>query len=233
MLFIIVCWYLIDNIFNLNDIIFPLPHQIIFALSNNIIYLSNNILITLFNALAGFLIGCIFSIITAIIITESKLIKNLIFPYILSIQAVPIISFAPLLILWFGDGYISKIIIAALISFFPILINMTKGLNSIEIDYLDLYKMKNKGKMKTLLELKFPFSLNYLFPSMKTSITYSLAGAVIAEFTGSSNGIGFVIINASYYMNTSLLLASLLMISFVGILLYYSIIFVERKIVFW
>ncbi len=119
------------------------------------------------------------------------------------------------------------------IGFLACYLSMTKGLSSIDKDYLDLYKMKNKGKIKTLLEIKFPFSLNYLFPSMKTSATYSLAGAVIAEFTGSSNGIGFVIINASYYMNTSLLLASLIMISFAGILLYYSIHFTEKKIIFW
>lgn len=233
LLIIVSTWLLVDYILNIQEILLPNPIEILTSLVQNINNLTKHALITIYEAMLGFLLAAITSIVLAITFTQTKKIKQLLYPYIVAIQAAPILAFTPLLILWFGNGYTSKIVIAALISFFPILTNMIKGLNSVKQEQIQLFQTFGATKNQILIKLRIPYSLPFLMPALKTSVTYALAAATIAEFTGSSKGIGSVIITASYYLDTSLLFAALLMISLIGILFFYSMDYIERRVVFW
>jgi NitT/TauT family transport system permease protein len=226
-------WEVLDYVFRIKEIILPNPHEIIIALISNFNHLLNNTLITTLEAVSGFILGSLISICIAVIFSYSCKTKSTFYPYVVAIQAAPMLAFAPLLILWFGNGFLSKVVMAALVSFFPVLVNMVKGLTSVEPSAIELFKSFRATEKQIFLKLKFPHSLKYLFPALKASITFAVVGATIAEFSGASKGIGHVIVNTSYYAETSTLFAALLMISSVGIGLFYLITWIERKAVFW
>jgi NitT/TauT family transport system permease protein len=233
LVFFVIFWELIDYVFGIREIVLPNPHEIVFAMSSNFSYLLNNTIITSVEAISGFIIGSLVSIIIAIIFCYSSRTKSTFYPYVVAVQAAPVLAFAPLLILWFGNGFMSKVVMAALVSFFPVLVNMVKGLSSVDPSAIELFKSFKASGKQIFWKLKLPHSLKYLFPALKTSITFAIVGATIAEFSGASKGIGHVIVNASYYAETSTLFAALLMISFVGIALFYLISWIEKKVVFW
>ncbi len=229
----IIGWEVLDYILRIKEIILPNPYEIISAMISNFNYLLDNTIITTLEAVAGFAVGSLLSILIAAAFSFSSRAKSAFYPYIVAIKSAPVLAFAPLLILWFGNGFLSKVVISALVCFFPVLVNMVKGLTSVEPSAVELFKSFGASEKQIFLKLRFPHSLKYLFPALKTSVTFAVVGATIAEFTGASKGIGYVIVNASYYTETSTLFAALIMISLVGIGLFYLISWAERKIVFW
>ena len=127
----------------------------------------------------------------------------------------------------------SKVIIAALVSFFPVLVNAIKGFNSIEPESIDLFKSISATKWQIFLKLRIPNALKFIFPALKIASTLAIAGATIGEFTGASSGIGFLIVNSSYYLETSLMFAGIVFISIGGVLFFYLIEYIEKRVVFW
>ena len=140
---------------------------------------------------------------------------------------------APILILWFGSGVISKIVLAAIFCFFPILVNTIKGLQSINEEALDLFKSFYASKFKIFISLRFPNSLPYIFSALKISIGLAICGAIVGEFSGSFEGIGYVILISSYHLDTVRMFAAMSLTLLIGMLLFYLISLIERKIVFW
>ncbi len=226
-------WQLVDFLFNIRKIILPNPLEIFLVIVNNFPYLLDHATITVIESSLGFLLGITLAIITGIIFTYSKLLKKSFYPYAIAFKAVPVIALAPLLIMWLGSGMISKIIMAAIICYFPVLVGTVKGFSVVIQDYKDLFKSFSASKWKIFYKLKIPTSLPYIFPSLKISATFAVVGATIAEFTGASKGIGYIIVNSSYYLETTMMFAAIIMISIVGLLLFYLIDYIEKKIVFW
>ena len=230
---IIAGWELVDVLLGIKEIILPNPHEILNAIINNFTELMYHTSITGIEALLGFILGSLIAILIAVVFVYSKKVKKATYPYLVVLKAIPILALAPLLILWFGSGMTSKVVMAALIVFFPVLVNMFKGLSTIEQEELDLFKSLKATKKQVFWKLRLPHSLKYLFPALKIAITFAVVGATIAEFTGAAAGIGHLIVQASYYLETSLLFAGMVMISIVGIVLFYLVDYVEKKVVFW
>lgn len=230
---IVGLWELLDFIFKIKEIILPNPHEILFVIINNTSELLKHTSITMTESVIGFILGSIFAILLAILFVYSSKSKKALYPYAIAIKAVPLYALAPLLLLWFGNGIWSKVVMSALVAFFPVLITAVKGLSSIEPESIDLFKSFSASKFQIFLKLKLPSSLKYIFPGLKMATTFAVVGATIAEFTGSSAGIGHLIVNSSYYLDTSLMFAGIIMISLAGILFFYLVEYIEKKIVFW
>ena len=226
-------WELVDYLFQIKEVILPNPHEILFAILNHSGNLLKHTSITLTESVLGFAIGSLLAVLMAVLFVYSAKSKKALYPYVIAIKAVPLYALAPLLLLWFGNGMSSKIVMSALVAFFPVLINAVKGFSAVEPESIDLLKSLSASKWQIFLKLRLPNSLRYIFPSLKVSATFAVIGATIAEFTGASAGIGHLIVNASYYLNTSLLFAGIVMISLAGIMFFYLVEFAERKIVFW
>ncbi len=226
-------WQVIDYLFNIRTIILPNPLEIFLVIVNNFTYLLNHTTITLIESISGFLLGSILGIGSAILFTYSKLLKKSLYPYSIAFKAVPVIALAPLLIMWFGSGLTSKIVMAAIITYFPVLVGTVKGLSAVTQDHLDLFKSLSASNWKVFWKLRFPTSLSYLFPSLKISATFAVVGATIAEFTGASKGIGYIIVTSSYYLETTMMFAAIVMISIVGLLFFYTVEYIENRVVFW
>jgi NitT/TauT family transport system permease protein len=223
----------IVKVFDIPTITLPAPHAIALALIDNWETLILNTGITMLEAILGFLLGSAIAFGLAIVFVHSPNIRLAIYPYAVALKSTPIIAIAPLLILWFGNGLESKIVMSALVAFFPVLVNSVDGLASIEPELIDLLKSLAATKRQILYKIRIPNSLPNVFTALKISSTLSVVGAVIGEFTGASKGIGFVINTASYYLNTDIMFAAILLISLGGILFFYLINYLEKKLVFW
>ncbi|MEE9525135.1 MAG: ABC transporter permease [Candidatus Woesearchaeota archaeon] len=229
----VILWQLIDYLFNIRTIILPNPLEIFFVVVNNLPFLLDHTITTLLEAILGFLLGSFLGVMTAILFTYSKLLKKSLYPYAVAFKAIPVVALAPLLIMWFGSGMASKIVMASIICYFPVLIGTIKGLSAVTQDNLDLFKSLSASNWKSFWKLRLPSSFPYLFPSLKISITFAIVGTIIAEFTGAAKGIGYIIVNSSYYLETTMMFAAIVMISVAGVLFFYFIDYLEKKIVFW
>jgi len=232
-LVIVVLWEAFDYVFSIKEVILPNPHEILSSIVANWDILIKHTGITMFESIFGFIIGSSIGILIALLFVYSAKSKEALYPYAIALKATPLYALAPLLIVWFGSGLLSKIVMSALVAFFPVLVNAVKGFTSIEQESLDLFKSFSASKWQTFIKLRLPNSLPYLFPALKVATTLAVVGATIAEFTGASFGIGHLIVNASYYLDTSLMFAGIVMISLAGILFFYLIESMEKKVVFW
>lgn len=230
---VIGIWEAIVFIYKIQEIILPAPHQILNSILSNFNILIYHTSVTSFEAIIGFLAGSFISIVIAVIFIHLPCMKKSFYPYAIILQATPVLALAPLLILWFGNGIMSKIVMAGLVAFFPVLVGAVKGFSSIKDESIDVFNSISATKSQIFFKLRVPSSLKFIFPALKISVTFAVIGATIAEFTGASEGIGHLIITSSYYLDTSLMFSSILMISLVGIALFYFISFLEKHLVFW
>ncbi len=230
---IILLWHGIDFIFNIDEVIFPNPYEIIEKTIDSFSNLMFHLSITMLEAFLGFIAGSLLSILTAILFIHSNTAKSAFYPYAVGLKATPIYAIAPLLVLWFGNGIWAKVVMSAFVAYFPVLVAAMKGFEAVSKDSYDLFKSLGATKKEIFFKLRLPCSLSYIFPSLKTASTLSVVGATIAEFTGASFGIGYLIVNSSYYLDTSLMFSSIIFISIAGVLFFKLVDYIERKVVFW
>jgi len=185
-------------------------------------------LITLWESLAGLAIALAISFITAVSFQLIPRLENLVMPYAIALKSVPIVAIAPLLVLWFGNGLAGKIVLAASICFFPLLIGLSDGMKSLPRELYFLSVVWSKRKMRTLYLLELPYSVPFLFSALKVAAPLATVGAVVAEFSGADKGLGHATLVAAYHADTVLLFSSVILISLLGIALYSTVAAVEK-----
>ncbi|MGA2783986.1 MAG: ABC transporter permease [Candidatus Bathyarchaeia archaeon] len=200
--------------------ILPTPVQIAQAFFTPSIDWLRNTWVTFSEALAGFATGTIVGVGLAVVIVESKLLRRLLTPYIVTAQVLPKVAVAPIIYIILGFNDVSRIFLVFLLVFFPILINMATGLTDVDTNLIHLLKSLGAGELTVFLKVRLPNSLPYLFDGLKISATGAMVGAIVAEFVSSSAGLGFIILNSQYTFNTSLAFASFIILIVVGLFLY-------------
>jgi NitT/TauT family transport system permease protein len=178
------------------------------------------VLVTAFESLTGFCIGSMGGFVIGYALAKSRTVERLLSPYIVAMQAIPIVALAPLLIIWFGFGINTKIFIAALIIFFPILINSIVGIRSADSEIMELLTALDAGPFKTFFKFELPSALPVMFGGLKVGITYSVIGAVVGEFLGASKGLGALVNMARSSFDTPLVFASIILLGVLGIFFY-------------
>lgn len=189
--------------------------------------------VTLNEILAGFAIGVLLGFTLGVVIAEIPMARRVLMPYLISLNAAPKIAFAPLLIVWFGFGMNSKIVMAALIAFFPLLVNVVSGLTGVDEAKLKLMRSLAASRAMTLVKVKLPDALPTIFAGLKTAIVLAAVGAVVGEFVGANVGLGHVIKQTEYQLDVAQTFAVIVLLSAMGILLFYVIEFVEQRALFW
>lgn len=232
-LLIIGIWELLVRTFSIPQYLLPTPSAIAIDFSKNISSLLFHVGITFYEALFGFIIANALGILTAIAFVHSKTLEKGLYPFAIALKTTPIIALAPLLVLWFGNGIFSKVAAAALISFFPSLVNTVKGLQSIDVEALDLFKSLSAGKWNIFTKLRFPTALPYVFSALKISTSLAVIGAIVGEFVGSNKGIGFVILINSYYLETVKMFSAIVAAALTAIIFFWIVSSIERRIIFW
>lgn len=189
--------------------------------------------VTLQEVILGFIAALFAGIFLAIAISYSKILERSIYPIIIASQTIPIIAIAPLLLIWIGYGILPKIIVVALISFFPITVNTVDGLRSADRDLVNMMRVLGASKLQIFTKLQVPDSLPYLFSGIKVGISISVIGAVIGEWVGASKGLGYLMTYSQPLFLTARVFASILILSVIGVGLFLLASVVERLMLPW
>lgn len=229
----VTIWELGVKLSSISPLILPSLSSILSKLTEQSAYLITNGTITLLESILGFFLGLLLAISLSIIFVFYPVVEQAVYPYLVGLRAVPLVAIAPLIITWLGSGLLSKVLLAAIISFFPILINTIQGMKSLSDEELDLMTMLSSSPWQTFIFIRVKATLPYLFSGMKISSTFAVIGAIVAEFTGADQGIGYVIKSSSYYLDTSLTFSAIIVAAFIGIAFFSAISLLERKVVFW
>ncbi len=230
---LVAAWQIGVTAFEVPTFMVPSPWEIVLAFRDNGPILWKNFLPTLLEASLGFIFGNLVAILLAIWFVHSSVAERAIYPIAVFIKAIPIIALAPILVLIFGNGIAPKIIIAGLICFFPTLVNMVQGLKSVSPAMLDLMRVLSANKREVLWKVQLPASLPFLFAALKIAATSSVMGAIVAEWIGSSFGLGALIIEATYNFRSPLLYATVVIAALTAVVLFSIVSLIETKVVRW
>lgn len=211
----------------------PAPSAIAQELVASWSLLLHHAYITLQEIIAGFLVALVLGLLLATAIIYSKILERAILPILISSQTIPIIAIAPLLLIWVGYGLASKIIIVALISFYPIAVNTVDGLKAINADMVAMMKSLGASRWQIFTKLQVPTSLPYMFSGIKVGISISVIGAVIGEWVGASGGLGYLITYSQPLFLTARVFAAIFVLSIMGIGLFALAGLVERLMLPW
>lgn len=231
-------WEYVSRSGGVNPIVVPAPSSIAEAIWFVITNLFSNLAywqdtwITLYEIVFGFLLGSGTAIFVGSLVAEFATARRIVIPYTIALNSTPKIAIAPLFVIWFGFGAMPKILIAAVICFFPVFVNTVTGLQSTE-EEPELMASIRASRWQTFLRLKLPRSAPFVFASLRTAMAFAAIGAVIGEFAGAQDGLGFQIEFAAARLETARLFAFLFVVSLLAYLLYSLIAYTERKVIFW
>jgi NitT/TauT family transport system permease protein len=189
--------------------------------------------ITTYEMLSGYALAVAIAIPLAVAITSSKRFDEFVMPTMLFFQVVPKVAIAPLFLVWFGVGATPKILVAFLISFFPIVIDAAVGLRSTSQEMTDLARSMGASRMQIFSQFRLPTSLPYLFSGLKVAATLAIAGAVVGEFVGADKGLGYLLLVTNSNMETSLMFATIVALTIIGLAFFYSVEFLESLLIPW
>ena len=226
-------WELWTRFAEVKPYILPGPLSILSRLFGEIGYFARHGVITLWEAMAGFALGAGVAMVGATLMAHSRLLERSLFPLAILVKVTPIVAVAPLFVIWFGFGSFPKILIAALITFFPVLVNGMIGLRSVSSGALDFFRSLHASRSEIFLKLRVPSSLPYLFAAFRISIPLSVIGAVVGEWFSGDRGLGSVIIVAHNDLNMETLFSAVLVLAFIGIGLTVLTGYLEKRVLFW
>jgi len=189
--------------------------------------------VTTYEMLAGYALAVAIAIPLAIAITSSARFNQFVTPTMLFFQIVPKVAIAPLFLVWFGVGATPKILVAFLISFFPIVIDAAVGLRSMSVEMTDLARSMGATRMQVFTRFRLPTSLPYLFSGLKVAATLAIAGTVVGEFVGADKGLGYLLLVTNSNMQTSLMFATIVALTIIGLVFYYLVELLESLLIPW
>jgi putative hydroxymethylpyrimidine transport system permease protein len=231
---VLLCvWELACRAFNVPDFILPTPSQILKAAVFKAAVLLPNAGITALEILIGILISLVVSVPLSIAMFAHPSVENALAPFLVASQAVPVFAIAPLLVVWLGYGIASKVLMAAVIIFFPITVNLLEGFKSCDLEYRNLFQLMGAGFWKTLRLLYWPWALPHFFAGLKVGVSVATIGAVIGEWVGAQQGLGYLMIQANARLNVDMVFAAILWLSGMGLSLWILVGFLERKVISW
>jgi NitT/TauT family transport system permease protein len=195
--------------------------------------LARNTWVTLYEVLIGMSAGVIAATTLGYLLAKSPLFERLLSPYVVASQAVPIVAIAPLMIIWFGPGLLSKVLITALIVFFPVLVNTVVGLRSVPDELRDLMRSLLASPWQTFTKLEAPAALPIFLGGLRIGVTLSVIGAIVGEFVGADRGLGFMINRARGQYDTALVFVAVLTLVALALILYSLVVLAERRLLAW
>jgi NitT/TauT family transport system permease protein len=221
--------------FEIAPYILPAPSAVYSALLRGIgsgIYLQH-MWVTLTETFLGFALGTLLAFLLGTAVALSRRVEYLLYPFIVMFQAMPKVALAPLIVVWFGLGLTSKVINAALVAFFPLMVNTIAGLRSADEDRINLMRSLAATKGQIFWMLQLPNALPYIFAGLEIAMIFALIGAIVAEFVGAERGLGMLIQSMNFNMDVAGQFSVLLILSLIGLLLNGLILFLRRRMLFW
>lgn len=226
-------WEIVVRTGGIEKYIMPAPSDIIKVLHNDFKTMIPHILATLYEGFVGFVIAIILSIILAIIMDMMPLIKKSLYPVLVISQTIPTIALAPLFIIWFGFGALPKIIVVVIVCFFPIVISIVDGLEGVDKDLINHFKLMGASKLNIFMHLKLPYGMINFFSGMRIAATYSIMGAVIGEWLGGDKGLGVYMTRARSAYALDKMFAAIVIIVIISMTIFILVSIIEKIFTPW
>ena len=231
----VALWEWVVRAWNVPAFLAPAPSAVVASLAGGIqsrLYVEH-FWVTLYEALLGFVIAAGSGILIGAVIAQFRIVERTLYPYLVALQTLPKIAVAPLIIVWFGFGISSKIIIAATVAFFPVLVNVIVGLKTVDQSKLDLMRSLKATRWQTFRLVQFPNALPFVFAGLDIAIVFSVLGAIVGEFVGAQRGLGNLILQFNVSLDIAGVFAVLLLLSFMGVALHLIMQAIQRRVIFW
>lgn len=233
LLLLLSLWEVGVRLFHVPFYILPTPSRILLVFFTSLPLLFSHGAVTLLEIGLGMFLGVTGGITLALIIFYSPFLESALYPFIITSQMIPVFAIAPLLVIWFGYGLWSKATVAALIVFFPIVVNTVDGLRSVNSETIDLLHSLEANERQIFWYVRLPASLPSIFSGLKLGVTLSVVGATIGEWIGARKGLGFLMIQSNAMLRIDLVFASILTLSLVGLLLFATVRIIELRLLQW
>jgi NitT/TauT family transport system permease protein len=231
----LVSWYLIARYSGIPNFILPSPRSVwlrfLTALRDGT--LLHHTGVTLVEIVLGLLIGTIFATLVGYFLAKSRSLERILSPYLVASQAIPIIAIAPLLVLWLGNGILSKVVICALIVFFPVLVNTIVGVRAVPTALYDLMDSLHASRSQILWKVEVPASLPVFLGGLRVGATLSVIGAIVGELVDAQDGLGFLLQLGDFQYDTPMVFVAVFMLILLALLLYGIVILLEKKFLKW
>jgi NitT/TauT family transport system permease protein len=232
---LLAAWEAFVRVRGLSALVLPPPGAVARVLAEQLV--SGQILPHLWTTLAeivlGFALGSLLGVGSGAVVAHSPLLRRVLTPYIIASQAMPKLALAPLFVLWLGYDLTPKVVITALIAFFPLFENTVVGLNEVAPEKVELFRMLRASAWQTFVKLRVPSALPYLFAGLRVAMVLSVVGAVVGEYVGANRGLGALIIASQGTLDTTLMFAVLVLLTLLGVGLYLVVVAVERLVLAW
>jgi NitT/TauT family transport system permease protein len=229
----LLAWQLVVIVYQMPAYLLPTPTQIAQVFVARLPDLLNHGWVTVYEMIAGYALAVAVAVPLAIAITSSRSFDQLVMPTMLFFQIVPKVAIAPLFLVWFGVGATPKILVAFLISFFPIVIDAAVGLRSMSPEMHDLARSMGATRLQVFTQFRLPTSLPYLFSGLKVAATLAIAGTVVGEFVGADQGLGYLLLVTNSNLETPMMFATIVALTVIGFVFYYLVELLESFLIPW
>jgi NitT/TauT family transport system permease protein len=230
---LLVGWDLAVRLLKIPPYLIPPPADVVVTLWKSWPTLLQAAVPTTLATVCGFLASAVVGVVAAIAITSSPTIESYVYPLLVFSQSIPKIAIAPLMVVWFGFGIVPKILVAFMLGVFPVVVSSVQGLKSVESDMLNLARAMEANRFQVFRMISLPHAAPAIFSGLKISITLCVVGAVVGEFVGSNNGIGYVLQRSIGNFDLPFMFAALVLLSLLGVVLFWIIDIIERLTIPW
>ncbi len=226
-------WEFAVQIFGVKEYLLPPPTKIAVEFWKRTDIVLDNALITTWEILAGYALGIAVSVPLALWVVYSRALERSVYPVVVFLQIVPKIAVAPLFIIWFGDGFAPKMMLVFLLCFFPIVVGSIAGFKALDPEIMDFARTTGAAGWRMFLKIRLPQALPAIFTGLKVGAALAATAAVVAEFVASTKGLGYLLLQYNGDLNTSMVFALVIVLSLIGLALYYAVELLERLIIPW
>jgi len=230
---ILAVWQAYVSLFGISRIVLPGPADILSASISNWPILLKESWPTFLESVLGFALAVVIGIPVAVCVANSRVLNLTLYPILIATQSIPKVAVAPIILVWFGLGLQSKLVIAFLVAFFPIVVDTAAGMRATPPGLLELARSLRASPLQVFMKVQFPAALPFVFAGAKVAVTLAVIGAVIGEFVGSLNGLGNLLLTANSQLDSPLAWAALIWLSVLGILLFVAVVLAERIVMPW
>jgi putative hydroxymethylpyrimidine transport system permease protein len=230
----LVLWEVIIRVFDVPKYLFPAPSAVAVSLRDDwSAYLAPAVWVTLGEVVYGFVIAAVAGVGLAIVLHMFGPLRRAVYPLLIGSQTIPIIVLAPILVIVLGYGIAPKLVIVALICFFPIVVNGLDGLRAVDDDYIHMMRTLDASRWAIFKRIEFPGALPAIFSGMRIAATFAAIGAVFGEWSGASAGLGYVMLQATPNLQTARIFAAIVLLTLIALALFVFVSLMERILVPW
>jgi NitT/TauT family transport system permease protein len=233
LVFVLLAWQFAVTVLAVPAYFIPAPSDVVTALVRGRALYAANFLVTLWSTLVAFAIAFVLALLTGALVSEIRFLERTLYPLLVALQSMPRIALAPIIIVWFGFGPASKIVLGTLSAFFPIFLNIVHGLKVVDSDQIALMRTLHATRAQIFWKVKLPNALPFLLAGANIGIIFAILAVIVGEFLGANRGMGYLIVNQSSQMDTPGVFATVLLLSATGIVFHYSIQALRYRLLFW